>query len=260
MSKLGCIKDKFDDRDYLMRAYLPVIKLPKKIDYTPKLSPVRDQGDEGTCVSFACAAGMKEYQELLDYEKLIELSPRFVYSECKKIDGMPQEEGTTIRAAMQILESKGVCQEKFWPYAPHQKDKPKEGAAVNAKKFCVMTYARILNLNELRLSLASKGPCVIGVEVFEGMMKTKTGIVPMPKKNETALGGHAICPVGYDDKKKVVKFKNSWSDKWGQKGYGFLPYDYVERYMMDAWSSVDIEDPNPLTLASVLNYRERALV
>jgi len=29
---------------------------------------------------------------------------------------------------------------------------------------------------------------------------------------------------------------------------------------MDAWSSVDIEDPNPLTLASVLDYRERALV
>ncbi len=31
MSKLGCIKDKFDDRDYLMRAYLPVVKLPKKL-------------------------------------------------------------------------------------------------------------------------------------------------------------------------------------------------------------------------------------
>jgi len=260
MSKFGCIKDKFDDRDYLMRAYLPVIKPPKKIDYTPKLSPVRDQGDEGTCVSFACAAGMKEYQELLDYEKLIELSPRFVYSECKKIDGMPGEEGTTIRAAMQVLENKGVCQEKFWPYSPHQKTMAQKGAISNAKKFRVMSYARILNLNELRLSLAAKGPCVIGVEVFEGMMKTKTGLVSLPKKNETALGGHAICPVGYDDKNKVIKFKNSWSDKWGQKGYGFLPYAYVERYMMDAWSSVDIEDPNPLTLASVLEYRDRVLV
>ncbi len=30
--------------------------------------------------------------------------------------------------------------------------------------------------------------------------------------------------------------------------------------MMDAWSSVDIEDPNPLTLASIMNYRKRALV
>lgn len=259
MIKLGCIKDKLDERDYLMRAYLPVIRLPEKIDWTAKMTPVRDQGDEGTCVSFASASGMKEYQEKFDYKKLVLLSPRFVYSECKKIDGMPFEEGTTIRTAMQVLKEKGTCQEKFWPYAPRQKTKAKFGAASDARKFRILTYARILNLNELRQSLAAKGPCVIGVHVFKGMMKPKTGIVPMPKKSDASLGGHAICPVGYDDKKKLVKFKNSWSEEWGQKGYGFLPYAYIERYMMDAWSAVDIEDPNPLTLASVLNYRERAL-
>ncbi len=52
-------------------------------------------------------------------------------------------------------------------------------------------------------------------------------------------------------------WKNSWLDKWGQGGYGFLPYAYVEHYMMDVWSSVDIEDPNPLTLASVLRSQKR---
>lgn len=38
-----------------------------------------------------------------------------------------------------------------------------------------------------------------------------------------------------------------------------LSNGYIQRYMMDAWSSVDIEDPNPLTLASVLSYQKRAL-
>lgn len=257
MSKLGCIRDKFDDRDYLMRAYLPVVRLPGKVDYTPKTSPVRNQGDEGTCVAFATASGMKEYQELLDYSKLIILSPRFIYSECKKIDGMPDEEGTTVRMAMKVIKTKGVCQEKLWPYSPHQKTKAKKGANVDAKKFCVLGYARILNLNDLRLSLYSKGPCVIGVEVFDGFMTTRTGVVPLPRRTEEPLGGHAICVVGYDDQNRLIKFKNSWSEKWGQKGFGFLPYPYIERYMMDAWSSVDIEDPNPLTLASVLKYGER---
>ena len=123
-----------------------------------------------------------------------------------------------------------------------------------------MTYARILNLDELRMSLATKGPAVLGIQVFKGMLKTKTGIVPLPKKAERSLGGHAICCCGYDNEKELVKFKNSWSEKWGDKGFGCLPYTYIERYMMDAWSSVDIEDPNPLTLASVLSYRKRALV
>jgi C1A family cysteine protease len=260
MSRCGCIKDKFDDRDYLMRAYLPVIRLPKKIDYTQNMSPVRDQGDEGVCVGFAAVSGMKEYQERLDYQKFVKLSPRFVYSESKKIDGMPDEEGTTIRTAMRVLKTRGVCQEKFWPYAAHQTDKPKRCVNPDAKRFRVLTYARILNFEELRMSLATKGPCVIGVEVFNGMMKTKTGVVPMPRKGEETLGGHAICCVGYEDRKKVVKFKNSWSIQWGEKGFGYLPYAYIERYMMDAWSSVDMEDPHPLTLASVLGYQTRALV
>lgn len=260
MNRCGCIKDKFDPRDYLMRAYLPVVKLPKRIDYAQKMSPVRDQGDEGVCVGFAVASGMKEYQERLDYQKWVELSPRFVYSESKKIDGMPNEEGTTIRAAMKVLKGIGVCQERFWPYSAHQTDKPKKGVNPDAKRFCVLTYARILNLDELRMSLATKGPCVIGVEVFSGMMKTKTGVVPMPKKDEETLGGHAICCVGYEDGKKLAKFKNSWSVQWGKRGFGYLPYAYIERYMMDAWSSVDIEDRNPFTLASVLSYQTRALV
>lgn len=168
----------------------------------------------GNCVGFAVAFGMKEYQEILDYQKLVGLSPRFVYSECKKIDGIPKSEGMTLRCAMKVLKNKGICREKFWPYIPLGKNKPKRGAISDAKKFRIMSYARILNLNELRMNLASEGPCVAGIEVFRGIMETKTGIVPMPGNNESVLGGHAICIVGYDDKNKLVKFKNSWSGNW----------------------------------------------
>ena len=242
-----------------MRAYLPLIKLPEKIDWTPKMSPVRDQGQEGVCVGFAAAAGMKEYQEKLDYQKLVILSPRFLYSEAKLIDGMPEEEGTTIRAAMRVLKAKGVCREKFWPYQPLKKNKPLSGAFSNAKKFRILTYARILNLDELRMNVAVNGPAVLGIKVFKGIFAPKAGLVPMPKKGQNSLGGHAVCAAGYDNKKQLVTFKNSWSSKWGDRGYGYLTFEYVRRYMMDAWSSVDIEDPNPLTLASVLNYQKRAL-
>lgn len=255
--KCGCLQDKFDERDYLMRAYLPAAKPAANVDHTPDMSAVRDQGNEGTCVGFAVASGMKEYQEAIDYNAAIEMSPRFLYSLCKKYDDYPDEEGTTIRMAMKVLKEYGTCRERFWPYRPHQKDKPRQGARKDAARFKEKSYARILNLPELKMSLSSKGPCVCGVEVFEGMMTTKTGMVPMPGKNEAALGGHAVCLVGYNDKKGLVKFKNSWGLKWGERGYAYLPYEYIDRFMMDAWSAVDIDDPNPLTLASVLKYTTR---
>jgi len=42
-----------------------------------------------------------------------------------------------------------------------------------------------------------------GVRVYESWFNkgvNKTGIIPMPKKGEEILGGHAICIVGYDDR------------------------------------------------------------
>ncbi len=251
----GLKKDTRDDRDHLMRAYLPLIKLPEKIDFTRKMTPVRSQGDEGTCVGFASTVGMKEYQEKSEYKKTLELSPRFVYNECKKLDGHPQSEGTQIRIAMKVLKNLGVCLEQYWRYEPHDNngpDAPSRKILADAKKNRILSYARILDLNELKLNLAHKGPCVIGIICYSGIMNTRTGKVPMPKRGEREIGGHAICPVGYDDAMKMVKFKNSWGEEWGDKGYGYLPYAYIDKYMMDAWSSVDIVDKKPMTINGVL--------
>jgi C1A family cysteine protease len=53
------------------------------------------------------------------------------------------------------------------------------------------------------------------------------GIIPIPD-GSLARGSHAICVVGYDDNSSWFKFKNSWGEEWGDKGYG-----------SDAWVSVD---------------------
>ena len=67
----------------------------------------------------------------------------------------------------------------------------------------------------------------------------KTGDIPMPSWRERVMGaegGHAIMAVGYDDTKEVILFRNSWSDKWGQAGYGTLPYTYFNGSLSaDLW-------------------------
>jgi len=246
----GCHKDPKDYRDIPMSLVLPVIALPKAFDYTKSMTPVRDQGNEGTCVAFASVVGVKEYEDSKEYRKLIELSPRYVYSLCKKIDGAPFEEGTYPRAAMKVLLNYGVCPEILWPYKPHQKDRPKKNAESRAKIYRIKAYARLKSILEMKRSLLVNGPFLAGVKVFKSWMTKKvqkTGLVPMPKRNEELLGGHAICIVGFNDTKQLLKFKNSWSAKWADKGYGYLPYDYMKSYFHDAWSATDlIENPKAL--------------
>jgi len=77
------------------------------------------------------------------------------------------------------------------------------------------------------------------------------GKVPMPRKNEEELGGHAVCVCGYNDKTGLFKFKNSWGKAWGDGGYGYLKYDYVGRYCLDAWSATDLIE-NPAKLAAAM--------
>jgi C1A family cysteine protease len=62
------------------------------------------------------------------------------------------------------------------------------------------------------------------------------------------VGGHAIVAVGFDDKKKIKNhrqggkqttgaflIRNSWGKEWGDEGYGWLPYAYVEQSLADDW-------------------------
>jgi C1A family cysteine protease len=94
-------------------------------------------------------------------------------------------------------------------------------------------------LDDLKSALAANGPVVAGISVFESAMApqvAKTGEIPLPSPRSQIIGGHAIVIVGYDDQQKRVKFVNSWGASWGQGGIGFLPYEYLEKYMSDAWT------------------------
>ncbi len=248
--RLGCLKDPKDLRDIPMRLVLPPIPLPSKVDYTVEMTPVRNQGDEGTCVAFASVVGVKECQDTKEYKKIIGLSPRYLYSFCKKYDGDPNGEGTYPRVAMKMLLKYGTPPETYWPYRPYQTDKPKPNADKAAIKYCIKAYARLRTILEMKRSLVINGPFLAGVDVYESWFTKKaekTGFIPMPKRSDQYQGGHAICIVGYDDSRKLFKFKNSWGSAWGDKGYGCLLYNYMRQYCVDAWSATDLIE-NPMTL------------
>ena len=237
---LGCLKDPADTRDLPMRLILPPITAPAIVDYTQQMSPVRNQGEEGTCVAFASVVGVKEYQEKKEHQKMIELSPRYLYHLCKQLDGIPNQEGTYPRVAMKALADNGVCPEECWPYRTYQTDSPCVGADDKARPFRIRTYARLTEIEEMERSLSVNGPFMAGVEVFSSWFEGAQGRIPLPDLDETSRGGHAVCIMGYSREGSYFKFKNSWGVDWGDSGYGYLPYEYMNRHCLDAWSATDL--------------------
>ena len=93
-------------------------------------------------------------------------------------------------------------------------------------------------------------PFAFGVTLFEEFESdevARTGIVSMPTSTSKPIGGHAILCVGYNDTKKTFKVLNSWSDRWGDKGYCYFPYDYLTNPDLcnDLWTIRSIAPTDP---------------
>lgn len=252
---LNLKRDIPDARDFKLKADILNIDdnvLLPVIDYTDKMSPVKDQGRLGSCVGFAVAA-MKEYQEKIEHEKEVsegktykrpkkdyDLSEAWVYWNSKKIDPWPNEEGTSIKCAMQVLHKIGVPCEKAYPYSDQYEGSPESWAKLIAKWGLIDSYWRCSDLNDLKVGL-NTCPVVIGVGVFREWFDNNQGVIEYPANKYEILGGHAICCVGYNDNTKLIKFKNSWSTGWGDDGYGYLSYEYINDFMWDAWCTKDLQ-------------------
>ncbi len=261
---LGCYKSPKDKRDFIVKSFFdPALTIPEEYDLTPLMTPVKSQGNEGACTGFAGVA-CKEYFDSIEYKKVMNLSERFLYEYAKQLSG--HSEGSTIRATITIMKKMGTCEEKYWPYIPNDPDEPSPLATKNAEKYRIKTYAKVLNIDDLKRALIQFGPLIAGIYVYKSIRKTgKDGVVPTPNylwpSNWRPIGGHAICVVGYSDKKKLVKFKNSWGESWGDKGYGYLSYEYIRNSMIDCYSMVDITVPDYYTIRTVndLAPSERAI-
>ncbi len=78
--------------------------------------------------------------------------------------------------------------------------------------------------------LTQKKPVVFNVLWCPGAID-KAGDFRMPTAKEVKNGqGHVILLVGYDTATKRFIFRNSWGEKWGKKGYGTIPEDYIVNY------------------------------
>lgn len=63
--------------------------------------------------------------------------------------------------------------------------------------------------------------------------------------------GHCVFVCGYEMRNgiKCLKFKNSWSEFWGDHGYGYFPEDFVNRGpLFDAYVYADILDLDPMSV------------
>lgn len=238
--------------------------LPARIDLRRWCPPVHFQGGYNDCAANVVAE-LIEFFEKKSARRSVHISRLFLYKVARNLVGVTGNAPVYIRQVMGALTLVGAPPTKYWPYlkggtlaAPTTSD-PRLDAEPTA--FCyalagdyrsVSYYrfdgarkqsgAQLLDLS--RAHLAAGIPFAFGFPLFESIHQSmKTGKIPCPARGgEKHLGNHAVLAVGYDDRVRIrnrkrgsrasvgaIRIQNSWSKDWGERGFGWIPYDYVTR-------------------------------
>ncbi len=206
IGKTGDLKPSPEDkRDLLLSSYMPRIntpdKMPRVFDYD-----ILDQGQEPSCVGFSCAV-LKQYAELKEKEYHI-FDGSWIYRECKKIDGIPNFQGTYLRSGMSILKNVGA--------------KPLNGT--DPSKYRIASYARVddMTYESLKQAITLYGVIIAGFRGTNEGWRAKT--VRPPRAGES-IWGHAVSLVAFDD--NYIIGQNSWGERSHDKGLFRIPKDYM---------------------------------
>jgi C1A family cysteine protease len=212
---------------------------PTTVDYRSKMLQVLNQGDEGSSVGFAVAACV-EFQIIKHLGKKIKISPRYIYNYTRKTQKLLHiDAGTNVQKAIEVVKQQGAVTEKDWPYKAGEYNVDILKQLETVDHYQIEQAYKVKNVDKIMTAINAHGPVVIGITVYQSFMDdsiSQSGIIPMPKNKDNIVGGHAICLVGFDVKEKHFIFRNSWGAKWGQKGYGQLPFEYIEQYSDDGWA------------------------
>ena len=165
--------------------------------------------------------------------------------------------GAFLRSAMGALTLFGVPPEEYWPYDVEIYDREPPAFCYSfAKNYQAIKYVRLdptgiekdVLLHSIKGGISKGFPFLFGFTVYNSIQQSSTtGKIPYPCRGEKVEGGHAIMAVGYDDKMSIkyelcdkatrgaLLIRNSCGTEWGEKGYGWLPYDFVLGGLAEDW-------------------------
>ena len=223
--------------------------LPEAVSLLKFAPQPGNQGQQGSCVAWSSAYGARTILESVTTgvnPNQTAFSPSFMYNQI----GLDGCQGSYIIRAMENMTKVGAVPLEEFPYDETDCSRQPSSQLKNeASQYRMLGFTRLtsgesvrnLDLYAIKQHLAKDVPVVIGMMVGGSFMQDMMGQqVWQPKEddyNMMGFGGHAMCVIGYDDRKEGGAFQilNSWGPEWGQNGVGWVRYNDFKHFTKEAY-------------------------
>lgn len=218
----------------LDETYQPKEHHKKSVDLRKGFSRIRNQKGLGACTAFSMASIFEFIINQEEPSKRASLSPKFLYyNVCEKnIDGTPIDKGSSFYKNIKSLGDDGICTETLCNYEEDFNLPPTDEAQSDAKTRLVTKAMNVDISHKALTSALSEGfPIGVSLKIFDSFGKGHKGFVFRPSDKElgsTDYGYHAMVLCGFSEKEKVYIVRNSWGLGFGDNGYCFIPFSYIE--------------------------------
>jgi hypothetical protein len=207
--------------------------LPQSLDWRNYyggnfVTPIRDQGNCGSCWAFGSTASLESYTLIKNNTpgQNLDLSEQVMIS-CGGIGGCG---GGFHGDASNFFRDVGLPRESCYPYTATNGDCSNACSnwQENTYKIARWSFLDDYYLDLIKTALSLYGPLVTTMRVHTDFYYYGSGVYSY------TWGGfesyHVVQIIGYDDPGQYLIAKNSWGTDWGEAGFFKIAYSNVHAY------------------------------
>ncbi len=221
--------------------------LPASVDLSGKFPPIGDQGEYGTCVTWAVGYNLKTALNGIDNQWSAsqlaqasnQTSPKDLFLAIPASQKGSNCNGTQFESAMDQLITRGSASLATVPYTSlgncsqsPQSNWTQEAAdnkLVNYRKIADKNNASSMTVDNFKAYLAEGRPVAIGARLGDRFMRwNSSAVIDYDTYQNPGMqhAYHAMVLAGYDDNRQAFKVINTWGSSWGNAGTIWVDYNF----------------------------------